>query len=64
MGPLFQTVAIALGYDNTGIGALNNRPNSLTGVFTTDVPLPLPVVGAGFAFGFTRKLRQRAKSVA
>jgi len=28
------------------------------------VPLPLPVVGAGFAFGFTRKLRQRAKSVA
>jgi hypothetical protein len=64
MGPLFQTVAIALGYDNTGIGATNNRPNSLTGVFTTDVPLPLPVVGAGFAFGFTRKLRQRAKSVA
>jgi hypothetical protein len=32
--------------------------------FTTDVPVPLPVVGAGLAFGFTRKLRKRAKSVA
>lgn len=64
LGQVFQTVALTLGYDNTGIGALNNRPNSISGVFTTDVPLPLPVVGAGFAFGFTRKLRQRAKSVA
>jgi hypothetical protein len=32
--------------------------------FTTDVPVPLPVVGAGLAFGFTRNLRKRAKSVA
>ena len=36
--------------------------SSLT--FTTDVPVPLPVVGAGLAFGFTRNLRKRAKSVA
>jgi hypothetical protein len=64
LGEVWTTVALTLGYDNTGIGALNNRPNSISGVFTTDVPLPLPVVGAGFAFGFTRKLRQRAKSVA
>jgi hypothetical protein len=64
MGPLLQTVALTLGYDNTAFGINNNRPNSISGVFTTDVPLPLPVVGAGFAFGFTRKLRQRAKSVA
>jgi hypothetical protein len=40
------------------------RPLSYSGVFTTDVPLPLPIVGAGLAFGFTRKLRQRAKSLA
>jgi hypothetical protein len=32
--------------------------------FSTDVPVPLPVVGAGLAFGFTRKLRKRAQSVA
>lgn len=63
LGQVWQTVALTLGYDNTAIGGLNNRPNSISGVFTTDVPLPLPVVGAGFAFGFTRKLRQRAKSV-
>jgi hypothetical protein len=31
---------------------------------TSDVPVPLPVVGAGLAFGFTRKLRKRAQSVA
>ena len=35
-----------------------------TATFTTDVPVPLPVVGAGLAFGFTRKLRKRAKSIA
>lgn len=63
LGQVWNFVALTLGYDNTAIGALNNRPNSISGVFTTDVPLPLPVVGAGFAFGFTRKLRQRAKSV-
>jgi hypothetical protein len=32
--------------------------------FTTQVPVPLPIVGAGLAFGFTRNLRKRAKSVA
>jgi len=58
---ILSTVAVAIGYDYTVVGNSNNRPNSLSGVFTTDVPLPLPVVGAGFAFGFTRKLRQRAK---
>lgn len=45
-------------YDATG-------PLSISSVkFTTDVPVPLPVVGAGLAFGFTRNLRKRAKSVA
>jgi len=32
--------------------------------FTSDVPVPLPVVGAGLALGFTRKLRRKAKSLA
>lgn len=57
----------------------NNSITSITGVynynstgplsisslkFTTEVPVPLPVVGAGLAFGFTRNLRKRAKSAA
>lgn len=63
LNQVFTTVAVAIGYDYTVVGNQTNRPNSLSGVFTTDVPLPLPVVGAGFAFGFTRKLRQRAKLV-
>lgn len=29
--------------------------------FTSDVPAPLPVAGAGLALGFTRKLRRKAK---
>ena len=32
--------------------------------FTTDIPVPLPFIGAGLALGFTRNLRKRAKSVA
>jgi hypothetical protein len=45
-------------YNSTG-------PASVSSIkFTTDVPVPLPVVGAGLAFGFTRNLRKRAKSVA
>lgn len=61
LNQVFSTVAVAIGYNYSVVGNQTNRPNSLSGVFTTDVPLPLPVVGAGFAFGFTRKLRQRAK---
>jgi hypothetical protein len=39
-----------------------DSPSTLS--FVTDVPVPLPVVGAGMAFGFTRRLRKRAKSMA
>jgi hypothetical protein len=49
-----------LAWDKTGGG-------NLVGFSTTiiaDVPVPLPVVGAGLAFGFTRRLRKRAKSIA
>jgi hypothetical protein len=43
----------------------NTAPNSISSIaFVTDVPVPLPLVGAGLAFGFTRNLRKRAKSVA
>ena len=36
----------------------------LTNSFQTAVPGPLPILGAGAAFGFSRKLRNRIKSVA
>jgi len=59
--PLLPPAAVTwgLGWDFTA-----GRPSSYSGTFTTDVPLPLPVVGAGLAFGFTRKLRRRAKTLA
>ena len=40
-------------------GLLNSFNNTFT---QTDVPGPLPVVGAGMAFGFSRKLRSRIKA--
>jgi hypothetical protein len=50
----------------SGIYSYNNTaPQSISSIaFVTDVPVPLPLVGAGLAFGFTRNLRKRAKSVA
>jgi len=52
-------------FANNGVmqGTFNYGPTSggASLTFTTDVPLPLPIVGAGLAFGFTRKLRNRAK---
>jgi hypothetical protein len=35
---------------------------SLTTSFQVEVPAPLPILGAGFAFGFSRKLRSRIKT--
>jgi hypothetical protein len=58
--PPVTTGTYTLAWDKTG-------GNNLTGLSTTliaDVPVPLPVVGAGLAFGFTRRLRKRAKSIA
>jgi hypothetical protein len=49
-----------LAWNKTGGGNLN----SVGTTFIADVPVPLPVVGAGLAFGFTRRLRKRAKSIA
>jgi hypothetical protein len=44
-------------------------PTGYEATFTSDIPVPLPVLGACLAlpclaFGFTRKLRRRAKSLA
>jgi hypothetical protein len=55
----FANNGLILGTFSYGSG---NAGGALT--FTTDVPLPLPIVGAGLAFGFTRKLRKRAKVAA
>jgi hypothetical protein len=60
-GTAFLPGAVTWGMD---WNLTSGRPLSYSGTFTTDVPLPLPIVGAGLAFGFTRKLRQRAKSLA
>ena len=78
-GTNINTVS-GVGFGNDIFGNINNVTNgtytlawnktgggNLTGLSTTliaDVPVPLPVVGAGLAFGFTRRLRKRAKSVA
>jgi hypothetical protein len=48
----------------TGTYNFGANPSFSSLNFTTEVPVPLPVVGAGLAFGFTRNLRKRAKSVA
>jgi hypothetical protein len=48
-------------YRVTNTGGLNSFNNGFT---QSDVPGPLPVVGAGMAFGFSRKLRSRIKASA
>ena len=72
----FISPAFTLDGTTTSFSFPNADTNSLSGTysftsfsgstlsFTTDVPVPLPVVGAGMALGFTRKLRKRAKSLA
>jgi hypothetical protein len=53
-------------YTTTGNGLINGISNSFfTEEFPTDrVPGPLPLLGAGAAFGFSRKLRNRMKLAA
>jgi hypothetical protein len=40
-------------------GMIDNYQNT----FTQQVPGPLPILGAGAAFGYTRKLRRRVKAM-
>lgn len=42
-----------------GAGAIDTLENSFQ---QTQVPGPLPILGAGMAFGFSRKLRRRIKA--
>lgn len=53
---------------SAGLGIFSTNPttqapNAIYGnAFNTPVPGPLPVVGAGAAFGFSRRLRRRVKA--
>lgn len=58
--PLASTGTYSLTWNKTGGGNLLGASTTIV----ADVPVPLPVVGAGLAFGFTRRLRKRAKSIA
>jgi hypothetical protein len=65
--PLLGVIAAAPSGSYTFSWANSDPVDAVEGFrtqFTSDVPVPLPVVGAGLAFGFTRKLRKRAKAVA
>jgi len=42
----------------------NDGPQQLTQTLSQQVPGPLPILGAGAAFGFSRKLRNRIKASA
>jgi hypothetical protein len=44
---------------SNGAGSINSLENSFR---QTQVPGPLPILGAGMAFGFSRKLRRRIKA--
>jgi len=65
--PLAGTIAPVSSGSYTFAWADADPADSVEGLrtqFTSDVPVPLPVVGAGLALGFTRKLRRKAKSLA
>jgi hypothetical protein len=61
--PLASTGTYSLVWNKTGATNIFNATTTIV-ADVADVPVPLPVVGAGLAFGFTRRLRKRAKSVA
>jgi hypothetical protein len=65
-GTVFSFPYNNIAFNNANYGTIigtytYSSANTALGAFTTDVPLPLPIVGAGLAFRFTRKLRSRAK---
>ncbi len=41
---------------------LGSQLDNVTNIFTQGVPAPLPLLGAGTAFGFSRRLRRRSKA--
>ena len=48
-------------YNSNG-GTISSVTTSFEQVQQVQVPAPLPILGAGFAFGFSRKLRSRIKT--
>jgi len=61
--PSFTPIAQSATFTLNGSGADNYLVYSYI-YANTEVPAPLPVVGAGLAFGFSRRLRRRIKSSA
>lgn len=49
-------------YSSIGFNYNNSNAGAETVAFTTGVPGPLPLMGAGMAFGFSRKLRARLRA--
>lgn len=47
---------------DTAMANLNGTVNNYQNSFRQDVPGPLPILAAGAAFGYTRKLRRRLKA--
>ena len=41
---------------------VGSQLDNVTNIFTQGVPAPLPLLGAGTAFGFSRRLRRRSKA--
>jgi hypothetical protein len=58
LGRYTQLYVVDTATANVG-GSIDNYQNSFR---QNDVPGPLPLMGAGAAFGFTRKLRRRVKA--
>jgi hypothetical protein len=56
------TKTIAVSQNFTALGG--RRLSAFTTDFTQQVPAPLPLLGAGAAFGFSRRLRSRIKTSA
>lgn len=48
-------------FTNFGVGDYAGCPGSCRGAFVNPVPGPLPLLGVGAAFGFSRNLRKRIK---
>ena len=47
--------------DSWNLDPAKGRISSINNVFTQEVPGPLPLLGAGVAFGFSRRIRSRIK---
>jgi len=62
-----NSVEVALEWYTTGNATLSDITSSFTQTaspVTNQVPAPLPLLGAGAAFGFSRRLRRRIKTSA